>query len=171
MTDASMLADRVAASPPPGGFTSDDRIGPFRLRRLIVGGLIVILALIPGGIGALTRDLVVNAYVQVSAFVATTLMIFYGAERLFHFDMGSALRQARGMQIPIASLLGATPGCGGAVVVVAAYSAGNVTFGAVVATLTATMGDAAFLLIATRPEAAMVVLPISFGVGIISGYL
>lgn len=171
MTDASMLADRVAASPPPGGFTSDDRIGPVRLRRLIVGGLIVILALIPGGIGALTRDLVVNAYVQVSAFVATTLMIFYGAERLFHFDMGSALRQARGMQIPIASLLGATPGCGGAVVVVAAYSAGNVTFGAVVATLTATMGDAAFLLIATRPEAAMVVLPISFGVGIISGYL
>ena len=44
------------------------------------------------------------------------------------------------------------PGCGGAVVVVAAYSSGHVGFGAVVATLTATMGDAAFLLIAIRPR-------------------
>ena len=39
------------------------------------------------------------------------------------------------------------------------------------ATLTATMGDAAFLLIATRPDAAIVVLPLSFVVGIISGWL
>jgi hypothetical protein len=33
------------------------------------------------------------------------------------------------------------------------------------------MGDAAYLLIATRPEAAAVVLPISFVVGVISGYI
>ncbi|NHX27219.1 hypothetical protein HA397_24940, partial [Escherichia coli] len=43
--------------------------------------------------------------------------------------------------------------------------------GAMVATLTATMGDAAFLLIATRPDAAMVVLPLSLAVGIISGLI
>jgi hypothetical protein len=67
--------------------------------------------------------------------------------------------------------MGATPGCGGAVVVVAAYSSGNVGFGAVVATLTATMGDAAFLLIAVKPEAAAVVLPLSFVVGVLSGWV
>jgi len=67
--------------------------------------------------------------------------------------------------------MGATPGCGGAVVVVAAYSSGNVGMGAVVATLTATMGDAAFLLIATRPDGAAVVLPLSFAVGILSGWV
>jgi len=33
------------------------------------------------------------------------------------------------------------------------------------------MGDAAFLLIATRPDAALVVVPLSFSVGIISGWL
>ena len=43
--------------------------------------------------------------------------------------------------------------------------------GAVVAALTATMGNAAFLLIAKRPDAAMILLPISFGVGILSGYI
>ncbi len=145
--------------------------GGFRIRRLAVAMVLLALALLPGSAGALTRGLMVDAYVQVSAFVAATLLLFYGAERVFRFDIGTALRGSKALQVPIASLLGATPGCGGAVIVVAAYSSGNVGFGAVVATLTATMGDAAFLLIATRPEVALVVLPLSFGVGIVSGYV
>ena len=55
--------------------------------------------------------------------------------------------------------------------VVAAYSLGNVEFGAVVATLTATMEDTAYLLIAIRPKAAMVVILLSFTVGIVAGWL
>ena len=147
------------------------QLGPFRPRRLFVALVLLALAVAPSTLGELTRGLMADAYVQVSAFVAATLLLFYGAERLFRFDIGQALRGARGWQVPMAALLGATPGCGGAVVVVAAYSSGNVGFGAVVATLTATMGDAAFLLIATRPDAAIVVLPLSFAVGIVSGWI
>ncbi|WP_377512041.1 putative manganese transporter [Octadecabacter sp. R77987] len=145
--------------------------GQFRPRRLLVALAFLALALMPGGLGALTRELMVDAYTQVSAFVAATLILFYGAERAFKFDIGNALRNAKGWQVPLAALLGSTPGCGGAVIVVAAYSSGNVGFGAVVATLTATMGDAAFLLIATRPDAALVVLPLSFVVGVLSGWI
>lgn len=145
--------------------------GPFRQRRLLVALAYLALALAPGELGQLTRSLMTDAYVQVSVFVAATLLMFYGAERLFRFNIGQALQNARGLQVPMAALLGATPGCGGAVVVVAAYSSGHVGFGAVVATLTATMGDAAFLLLATRPDAALVVLPLSFAVGIVSGWL
>ncbi|MDC0634349.1 putative manganese transporter [Planktomarina sp.] len=152
-------------------FIATDMLGPFRSRRLFVLCVVLALALAPGYLGMLTRELMVDAYVQVSSFVAATLLLFYGAERLFNFDIGSALKKARGLQVPLAALLGATPGCGGAVIVVAAYSSGNVGFGAVVATLTATMGDAAFLLIAIRPEAALVVLPLSFTVGIVAGWL
>lgn len=152
-------------------FVAKDRFGPFRLKRLIVAVIFLALAVAPGHLGALTRQLMIDAYTQVSVFVAATLMLFYGAERLFKFDIGMSLKNAKGFQVPLAALLGATPGCGGAVVVVAAYSSGNVGFGAVVATLTATMGDAAFLLIATRPDAAMVVLPLSFVVGILSGWI
>ena len=147
------------------------RIGPFRPRRLLVALVLLALAIAPGQLGPLTRGLMTDAFVQVSSFVAATLILFYGAERLFRFNIGSALQNARGWQVPLAALLGTTPGCGGAVVVVAAYSSGNVGFGAVVATLTATMGDAAFLLIATRPDAAIVVLPLSFVVGILSGWI
>ena len=138
---------------------------------MIVALILLALAVAPGLLGELTRGLMVDAYTQVSAFVATTLLVFYGAERLFRFKIGEALKGAKGFQVPLAALLGATPGCGGAVVVVAAYSSGNVGFGAVVATLTATMGDAAFLLIATRPDVAIVVLPLSFAIGIASGWI
>ena len=155
----------------PTPFVAEDRLGPFRRKRLVVALIFLALALAPGHLGSLTRSLMLDAYVQVSVFVAATLLLFYGAERVFNFDIGQALKGARGFQVPLAALLGATPGCGGAVVVVAAYSSGNVGFGAVVATLTATMGDAAFLLIATRPDAAAVVLPLSFAVGIISGWI
>ncbi len=155
----------------PTTFVASDKLGPFRMRRLVVALAFLALMAAPGELGELSRSLMTDAYVQVSVFVGATLLLFYGAEKLFRFDIGSALKGARGWQVPMAALMGATPGCGGAVVVVAAYSSGNVGFGAVVATLTATMGDAAFLLIATRPDAAAVVLPLSFTVGIISGWL
>ncbi len=155
----------------PQTFQAQGRLGPFRIRRLLVLLVFLALAVAPGELGPLTRGLMTDAYVQVSVFVAATLLLFYGAERVFHFDIGEALKDSRGFQVPLAALMGTTPGCGGAVVVVAAYSSGNVGFGAVVATLTATMGDAAFLLLATRPDAAAVILPLSFVVGILSGWL
>ncbi|MEX5729370.1 hypothetical protein Ga0609869_002723 [Rhodovulum iodosum] len=148
-----------------------DFLGPFRGKRLAVALALMALAAAPGELGAVTRGLMTDAYVQVSVFVAATLMLFYGAERLFRFDIGTALHGARRWQVPLAALLGMTPGCGGAVIVVAAYSSGNVGLGAVVAALTATMGDAAFLLIATRPDAAAVVLPVSLVLGILSGWV
>ncbi len=151
--------------------TAPERIGPFKPKRLVVALILVVLAIFPGELGALTRSLMTDAYVQVSAFVATTLLIFYGVERIFKFELGAALRKSKHFQIPLSALLGATPGCGGAVVVVAAYSSGNVSFGAVVAALTATMGDAAFLLIAVRPDVAVVVLPLSFAAGIATGFI
>ena len=144
---------------------------PVRPRRAFASLLILLALAAPGQLGEVSRGMVVDAYVQVSVFVAATLLLFYGAERLFRFDIGSLLRRSRLYSVPIAAGLGATPGCGGAVMVVAAYSSGNVSFGAVVAALTATMGDAAFLLIATRPDAALVVLPLAFAVGIASGWV
>lgn len=154
-----------------GKLTADHGWPKLRPRRIFVLAGFGVLALLPGGPGALTRQLMAEAYLQVSVFVALVLFAFYLAERRFGLNLGEALSRAGAAQVPLAAFLGMLPGCGGAVMVVAAYSSGHVGFGAVVATLTATMGDGAFLLIATRPEAAAVVLPLSFVVGIVSGWL
>lgn len=142
----------------------------FRPKRIAALAALVVLSVWPGALGELTRELVSGAFVDVSVFVATTLFAFYFVEEVFGVNLANALNRAGRAQVPIAALLGMLPGCGGAVVVVAAYSAGRIGFGAVVATLTATMGDGAFLLIATRPDAALVVLPLSFVMGILTGW-
>ena len=143
-------------------------IGPWRLG--ILAGLVAL-----SSISTEARDIVLtslsDAFLQVSVFVAGTLAIGYGLERLFKFDLGEQLRGARGWQVPIAALLGALPGCGGAIIVMTQYASGNIGFASVVAVLTATMGDAAFLLLSQRPLHGLAVFGMGLGVGIISGYV
>ena len=147
------------------------RFNPMRSPRTAIVLTLAILALWPGELGAVTRGLMRDAYVGVSVFVAATLMLVYGSERLFNVNLGDFLRRQRRLQIPIAALLGMSPGCAGAIIVTSAYSSGNVTLGALVAALTGTMGDAAFLLIATKPVAAAVIFPLSLVAGVITGLI
>ncbi|MEM8987049.1 MAG: putative manganese transporter [Pseudomonadota bacterium] len=125
--------------------------------------------------GAATRmafwETLASAYIAVTVFVALTLLIFYGLEYFLRIDTGALLEKHRAHQIPVAAVLGALPGCGGAIVVVTQYSIGRTGFGSVVAVLTSTMGDAAFLLIAKEPATALLILGLSTIVGTISGYI
>jgi len=97
--------------------------------------------------------------------------LFYGVERLLNIDATEALRKARKWQVPIAAALGALPGCGGAIIVVTQYVTGRLSFGSVVAVLTATMGDAAFLLLAQEPLTGLGIIILGFSVGTLSGWI
>jgi len=112
-----------------------------------------------------------DAYLQVSAFVAVTFLLFYGIEKLFKVDAAALLQEATFWQVPIAAGLGALPGCGGAVIVMTQYVSGRLSFGAVVAVLTATMGDAAFLLIAQLPLTGLSMIGLGFVIGTLSGWI
>lgn len=112
-----------------------------------------------------------DAYLQVSVFVALTLFIFYGLETWLKIDTAKLLEKHKKYQVPISAIMGALPGCGGAIMVMTQYTMGRLGFGSVVAVLTATMGDAAFLLLAQDPKAALIIFSISISVGILFGYL
>ena len=114
---------------------------------------------------------VADAYIQVSAFVAGTFLIFYSIEKFLKIDATAALRRDTIWQVPVAAALGALPGCGGAIIVVTQYVTGRLSFGSVVAVLTATMGDAAFLLIAQEPLTGMAIIVMGFVVGTLSGWI
>ena len=122
-----------------------------------------------------TRDVVlvslVDAYFQVSIFVAATLIGLFFFERVNRRSVEQILLRNQRWQVPIAAFLGALPGCGGAIVAVTQYTRGALSFGGVVAVLTATMGDAAFLLLAKEPLAALAVFAICAPTGVVFGYL
>ena len=114
---------------------------------------------------------IAEAYLQVSTFVAATFLIIYGLERALKIDATAMLKRDTIWQVPVAAGLGALPGCGGAIIVVTQYVTGRLSFGGVVAALTATMGDAAFLLIAREPITGLAMIVLGFTVGTLSGWV
>lgn len=145
---------------PANGFTN----------RAIAVGLLLALALVtPDGM-ALTQGALSEAYTAVAVFVAATMTVVMLGERALGGDLGALLRQHRHWQVPAGALLGTLPGCGGAIVAVTQFTRGAMSFGGMVATLTTTMGDAMFLLLARDPQAAVTVMVVSLAVGLVTGY-
>ncbi len=79
----------------------------------------------------------------------------------------TGLETHRWRQYLLAAFLGATPGCLGAFAVVALYSHGTVTLGAVVAAMIATSGDESFVMLSMFPKTALVIFAILAMVGIV----
>ncbi|MDQ9090769.1 putative manganese transporter [Pseudoalteromonas haloplanktis] len=139
-------------------------------RLLLPLFLLVCLAYSP--MRTLTLAAMSDAFFQVSVFVAATLFIYYYViDRLPQLELGYLSQKSPLLEVSFASLLGALPGCGGAIIVVTQFTKGQASFGSVVAVLTATMGDAAFLLLATKPVEGLLIMFIGLSVGIVSGSL
>lgn len=138
-------------------------------RSAALAALIGVTSLVPEG-HRIALQAISDAYITVSVFVAGTLAVVFAVERAFKSDLASWLVRYRRWQVPAAALLGALPGCGGAIVAVTQYTRGYLSFGGVVAALTATMGDAMFLLLAQEPSTAALALALSIAIGIGSGY-
>ena len=115
------------------------------------------------------KSSVADAYIAVTSFVAGTLLLFYSLEKYCNIDLEHIFLKKPKLEVFLSSFLGALPGCGGAIIVLTQYSRGKASFGSVVAALTATMGDAAFLLIAKEPLIGLLIFFIGFVVGFISG--
>lgn len=141
----------------------------FTNKRMIIPVALVVLWLIPS-LRETVYSVLADAFLQVSAFVALTLALYYGiSHNLNATPLHNWMRKKPYREVIFAGVMGILPGCGGAIVVITQYTQGKIGFGAVVAVLTSTMGDAAFLLISQRPEDAVIVLSISIVVGILSG--
>ncbi|GAK84345.1 predicted manganese transporter 11 TMS [Vibrio ponticus] len=123
-----------------------------------------------------TREVTVNtlsdAFWAVSCYVAFTLAVYHYVSLFISKEnkVVALFNSSRSYQVVFSALLGALPGCGGAIIVTTQFVSGRVGFGAVVAVLTATMGDAAFLLLASKPDVGLLVMAVGVVVGCLSGW-
>jgi len=111
-----------------------------------------------------------DSYLQVSAFVAVTVLLFSYIQYRTRGKLTAKLGDNSRIQPLVGALLGLTPGCGGAIVMMPLYIRGTVSFGTVVATLIATAGDSAFVILALAPEAALYSYGITFLTAVVFGY-
>ena len=118
-----------------------------------------------------------DAFLAVTVFVAAMVFLFSWLQYATAGKFVDAIRANKKWQPVIGALMGITPGCGGAIVMMPMYARGYVTYGTVIATLIATIGDAAFVLIGAALTEPSFIAPvvavhvISFSVGIFWGYL
>jgi len=78
-----------------------------------------------------------NAFLQVGVFVGAVLLIFGYINYKREGGFVRSLENSKRWQPVIGSMLGLSPGCGGAIFVMPLYLKGTVTFGTVIATLIA----------------------------------
>lgn len=112
-----------------------------------------------------------DAFIQVTVFVGAVLLIFGYVNYKKSGRLVKKIEESKKTQLIIGSLLGLTPGCGGAIFVMPLFPKGTVSFGTIVATLIATMGDSAFVIMSVMPLQYIFVSILSLIVAIITGYI
>ena len=118
-----------------------------------------------------------DAFLAVTVFVAAMVLFFSWLQYISAGRFVDTIRANTAWQPVIGALMGITPGCGGAIVMMPMYARGYVTYGTVIATLIATLGDAAFVLIGAAVTDPSFIAPviavhiISLVIGISWGYL
>ena len=117
-----------------------------------------------------------DAFLAVTVFVAAMLLLFSWLQYVTAGRFVVWIRENTRFQPIIGAMMGLTPGCGGAIIVMPMYARGYVTYGTVIATLIATLGDAAFVLIGAVFQDSSFLTPVivvhltSFIVGVLWGY-
>jgi Putative, 10TM heavy-metal exporter len=112
-----------------------------------------------------------DAFMQVGVFVALMVAPFGWARCRWGHRLDAALERRRAMGPLVAAALTMPPGCGGAILVMAAYGRGAVSYGAAVAALVATMGDASWVLLAHDPWLTVQLKALLLVVGTATGLL
>ena len=79
-----------------------------------------------------------DAFLAVTVFVAVMVLLFSWLQYVTAGKFVDWIRQNKTIQPLIGAIMGLTPGCGGAIIVMPMYTRGYVTYGTVIATLIAT---------------------------------
>ena len=118
-----------------------------------------------------------DSFLAVTVFVAVMVLFFSWLQYATSGRFVEYIQSHKKLQPVIGALMGLTPGCGGAIIMMPMYARGYVTYGTVVATLIATLGDSAFVLIGAAVADSSFIAPmiavhvISFVVGVLWGYI
>ncbi|XTZ17544.1 putative manganese transporter [Micromonospora echinospora] len=112
-----------------------------------------------------------DAFMQVGVYVAVLVALFGWLRWRYGDQVTDGLTTRPRLGPLVGALLGVSPGCGGAIILMPLYARGKVSFGTVVAALAATMGDSSWVVIAADPWFALRLHLLLFVVGLVTGQM
>jgi hypothetical protein len=114
---------------------------------------------------------VFNHAISITGFVFVMMLVIEYVNVLSRGLLQKRMARNRWGQYAVCALLGATPGCLGAFMVVGMYSHRMLSIGAVVTAMIATSGDEAFVMLAMIPRKAVILSIALLVIGILAGML
>ncbi|HWH30717.1 MAG TPA: putative manganese transporter [Mycobacteriales bacterium] len=111
-----------------------------------------------------------DAFLQVGVPVAVLVLAVAWAQVRYGTRALDVLVRHRRAAPLLGAVLGVTPGCGGAILAVGLYLKRRASYGTAVAALTATMGDASFVLLAVDLRVGLLVHGALLLTGVVTGY-
>ncbi|MCL7457513.1 putative manganese transporter [Micromonospora sp. MSM11] len=112
-----------------------------------------------------------DAFMQVGVYVAVMVALFGWLRWRYGDRVTDGLTSRPRLGPLVGALLGVSPGCGGAIILMPLYARGKVSFGTVVAALAATMGDSSWVVLAWNPGFALKIHALLFAAGLVTGYV
>jgi len=121
------------------------------------------------------NEVIVESFAEslglVMVWVFLGLVLFSLINYFFANKLEEKIQKSTKIQPILGALSGLIPGCGGAAITSSLYVKNKVTFGTLFASLIATTGDAAFVLLAVEPLIWLYLALFAFAFGIIFGYI
>lgn len=108
---------------------------------------------------------------KILAIVFVLMVIIEYIEIKTRRSMSDWMARGPWRQYALSSFLGASPGCVGSFTSVSFYVHGFLSLGAITATMIATSGDGAFVMLAKFPKIALFLFALLFLLGILGGFL
>jgi hypothetical protein len=112
-----------------------------------------------------------ETFLHVGSLISISILLFGYVNYKTSGNFIDIISKRKKLQPMLGALLGALPGCGGSIVLMPLFMSNKVTFGTIIASLISSMGDSAFLIMASDFKAYINITIISFIVGVITGYL
>lgn len=113
---------------------------------------------------------ILNHTLVITSFVFTMMLLIEYVNVMTRGSWQKKLSKSKFGQYFLGVLLGAIPGCLGSFTVVSLYSHGVISFGALVATMIATSGDEAYVMLSLFPAQAIMLTVLIVFIGIVVGY-
>lgn len=114
---------------------------------------------------------IIQTSLTITVFVMLMMLIIEYINVKTKGQWSQPLKRKKWLQIVIAALLGAIPGCMGVYTVVSLFTHKIFSFGALVGSMIATAGDETFVMFAMMPEKAVWIMVITFILAIVAAFL
>ncbi|MFC2114714.1 putative manganese transporter [Bacteroidota bacterium] len=108
---------------------------------------------------------------MITSFVLVMMLLIEYITVLTKGKWSIKIQNSAFLQILLAALLGAIPGCLGTYTAVTLYAHGIFNFAAIVTAMISTSGDEAFVMLSVMPKTAILIILVIFIISIISGLI